>query len=384
MGRKQPSLTKCLLVLPLLIVFFCGASFAATYDGNGSWQFTTSDGWVNPGSAGCLPEEGYTATATITQNGNNVTVVTLGTTYTGTVVGSTYTVFAAYQEEGGLTADTLTFTLTSNTTGTGTTVWSWGMGGYSCNGGSTLTLLKTETDRIPSEYTGWWYFPGRNNGNGISLEVQNNVLYLAWYTYDDSGRPVWYTSGNIMSAADSYSGDLRVWTGWALGTTPSTFQSSPVGTIQITFLSSDDALVEWTLGGKTGSYFIGKFMDFMAPGVKDPRDIHGWWRDPAADGMGLFMEAQGGGIYIGWYHYREDGTARWWVSGNVFPVGSSTYSGDLSQWTNGPCIGCTDTIPSSPTVQGTITINFISESQAVLIWDGGQLNLERFIFYDMQ
>lgn len=384
MGEKKPVFTKCILALPLLIAFLCATSFAATYDATGAWQFSVSDSWVNPGNAGCLATEDFTATATITQSGDSVTVKTLDVTYTGTVVGSTYTVFATYAEDGGVTVDTLTFTLTTSTTGTGTTIWSWGMAGYSCNGGSALTLQKTETDRVPSEYTGWWYFPGRNNGNGISLEVQNNVLYLAWYTYDESGRPVWYTSGNIMSGLNSYSGEIRVWTGWALGTTPSTFQSSPAGTIQITFLSSDDALVNWTLGERSGQYAISKFMDFIAPGVKDPRDIHGWWMDPAADGMGLFMEAQGGGIYIGWYHYREDGTARWWVSGNVFPLGSNAYSGDLSQWTNGPCIGCTDTAPSQPTDQGNITINFINENQAVLTWDGGQLNLQRFIFYNMQ
>jgi hypothetical protein len=382
--RKQPTLTKYLLILPWLIVFLSGVSFAADYDATGTWQLTTSDNWMDPGSTGCSPEDSYTAYATITQNGDSVTILTLGATYTGPVVGSTYTASATYQKEGAQAANTLTFTLRSDASGSGTTVWSLGMGAYSCSGGANLTLSKTEADGYSSEYTGWWYFPDKDNGNGISLEVQNGALYMAWYTYDESGRPVWYTSGNIMSDAESYSGDLRVWTGWPLGTTPSTFRSSVAGSIQITFFTSDYALVDWTVGEKSGWSFITKFMDFMAPGVRDPRDLHGWWKAPEADGMGLFMEAQGGGMYIGWYHYREDGSPRWWVSDNVFPIGSSTYTGDLSEWTNGSCIGCSETKPDPPSGMGKITINFLSESRAVLTWDGGQLNLERFIFYNMQ
>ena len=35
----------------------------------------------------------------------------------------------------------------------------------------------------------------------------------------------------------------------------------------------------------------------------------------AFPGMGVFLENQGGTLFLAWYHYGEDGTSRWWSAG---------------------------------------------------------------------
>jgi hypothetical protein len=114
-----------------------------TYDATGTWTYSTSNNWVNPGTAGCTVEANETVTVTMTQTGTNVEVVIKGETYTGTVSGATYTGTASYPEEGGTTTTTVTFTLSSSTSGSGTVVWSWTDGSESCNGGSDISLTKS-------------------------------------------------------------------------------------------------------------------------------------------------------------------------------------------------------------------------------------------------
>jgi hypothetical protein len=113
--------------------------------GDEVWYFQTTNNWAQ----GCQPEEDDEGTAIITQTGNDVTVlVEDGPTYTGTVEGSTYTVSASYEDEGGTVEETATFTLTSATEGSGTLAWSWTGDELSCNGGSSLYLTKQDGKTI--------------------------------------------------------------------------------------------------------------------------------------------------------------------------------------------------------------------------------------------
>ena len=120
----------------------CGA---ATYDATGSWNYSTSNGWVNPGNAGCTPADSETGIAiVITQNEDTVTIVINGITYTGTVSGSTYTLSASYPYSGGTITQTNIITLSSSTSGSGTNSWSWISGTFNCNGGGNISITKLE------------------------------------------------------------------------------------------------------------------------------------------------------------------------------------------------------------------------------------------------
>ena len=70
--------------------------------------------------------------------------------------------------------------------------WAWLAYGYSCNGGSSVTLSRADPVQQTSDYTGWWY-NDLKPGTGISIELQGETLLLAWYVFDEAGKPVWYT-----------------------------------------------------------------------------------------------------------------------------------------------------------------------------------------------
>ena len=353
--------------------------FAATYDATGSWRYTAYNNWVNPGSAGCPPEPDHTYTISITQNGNDVIIVLDNITYTGSVVGAVYNVSASYAEDGGTTVDSSAFTLSSNDSGSGTVTWDWNASGYSCNGGCDITLERIGSSSPQNTYTGWWFDP-TESGTGISIEVQGSMLFLAWYVFDSQGQPVWYTSGGAMTDSETYSGAILEWTGPPLESTYYTPQSSPVGSIQIIFQSSDQASVSWSVGSIQGTMNIVRFLDVIAPGQKDSRDIHGWWWNPLYSGTGVFIECQGGMLFMAWYHYSNDEIARWWSSGNPFINGSNTYNGVLTEWSNGKCLGCRYRPPIPSSAPGDVSLQFTGESEAVLTWAGGSLNIERFRF----
>jgi hypothetical protein len=117
-------------------------SGSTTYDATGEWTYTTSDNWVNAGTAGCSADPAETLTVSVTQYGTSVDVVIKGKTYSGTVSGTTYTGTASYAEDGGTTTVTVTFTLSSDSAGSGNVAWLWSDGVYSCNGGSNISLVK--------------------------------------------------------------------------------------------------------------------------------------------------------------------------------------------------------------------------------------------------
>jgi hypothetical protein len=138
-----------------LTVGQCGI---ATYDATGTWWYSETNNWANPGNAGCTPEDDETGTAVITQTGDNVKIVAKGITYTGTVNGADYTVTATYPENGGTTTVDVNFTLSSDTSGSGTVTWSWTDNTFSCNGEADLSIIKytdvTWVDRVGVDVVG--------------------------------------------------------------------------------------------------------------------------------------------------------------------------------------------------------------------------------------
>jgi hypothetical protein len=96
------------------------------------------------------------------------------------------------------------------------------------------------------------------------------------------------------------------------------------------------------------------------------------------------MECQGGGLYMAWFHYGPEGYPRWWSSGNRFEKDYPVYNGALDQWSNGECLNGPHVVPDEPTHPGGVTIQFFNNGEVKLLWSGGELNLQRFMFYNLQ
>ena len=130
------------MVMMIGVCFCSGNGFSATYDATGTWDYSTTGNWVNPGSAGCTAESDETDILTITQTGDSFTWVLGGETATGTVSGATYSVSYSFPDSGGTTTIFVVATPSSSTSSSGIFTWSWSDGYYYCNGGGNISMTK--------------------------------------------------------------------------------------------------------------------------------------------------------------------------------------------------------------------------------------------------
>jgi MoaA/NifB/PqqE/SkfB family radical SAM enzyme len=228
-------------------------------------------------------------------------------------------------------------------------------------------------------YNGWWFNPDES-GTGVSIEVQSEVLFMAVFTYDEkSGDPVWYYSGGKMSDRFHYHGKLLRRARTVREGGDEQFQSSDIGTVDVFFLSQDEASLEWALESRKGTKKLVRFMDSVSPGSKDPRDIHGWWYDPDHNGMGFFMEAQGDSMAVAWYSYDDSGSPIWWYCLGHFPLGETKFTGIIKEFHHGQCLGCFYREPAFKEL-GEMRIHFAKNRRASLFWNGTSYSLERFSY----
>jgi hypothetical protein len=126
-------------------VFLNAEAPAVTYDATGTWTYSTSNNYLDPGQDPlCIAQPNETATSTVTQNGNRVTIVAFGEMYNGYVTGANYIASSCFADIGGKASVILTFTLSSSTSGSGSVYWLWQGPDIppQCSGGSDLSLTK--------------------------------------------------------------------------------------------------------------------------------------------------------------------------------------------------------------------------------------------------
>ena len=237
--------------------------------------------------------------------------------------------------------------------------------------------------KLPNDrsMTGWWY-NSAEPGTGLATQVSDGRMFVTWFVYDGLGRTSWYSAGGEMDNRTSFSGTLYSWSGWPWGTPYFAPTPKAVGNIVVNFDTPEEGKVTFTVSidGKVVTKTFSSFMEDFAPGNEDSRHITGWWYDPAFNGMGFFLDAQGGRMALAWYNYREDGTSRWWTSYNYFSDGAQIYLGSLDGWKDGQCSTCPYSGPPKymQGEGGSITITFQDEEHAQAQIGDVLLHLERF------
>jgi hypothetical protein len=89
-----------------------------------------------------------------------------------------------------------------------------------------------------------WYFNANESGRGFNIEIQNNVLFMAGFLYDTTGKPIWVVSGGPMSSDRTYSGAaIQTANGQSLGGSYHAATSVPFGTASITFPTTTTASI---------------------------------------------------------------------------------------------------------------------------------------------
>jgi hypothetical protein len=88
-------------------------------------------------------------------------------------------------------------------------------------------------------------------------------MFLTWFVYEDTGRPIWYVASNctVKANGNGCSGTLYRTSGPPGPITSATFDSSKVrvtavGTIDATFTDSNNGVITYTAEGVPGSKSI--------------------------------------------------------------------------------------------------------------------------------
>lgn len=108
------------------------------------------------------------------------------------------------------------------------------------------------TSALPSyTFTDIWYNP-TESGWGLSItHHSSNAAFIAWYTYDEFGKPKWYYMSNCPMVGNSCSGPVYETTGPAFGPTfdSSRVTSTAVGTMTLSFSAYGTAVMSYYVKG---------------------------------------------------------------------------------------------------------------------------------------
>lgn len=234
-----------------------------------------------------------------------------------------------------------------------------------------LCLQTIQAEAAPE--SGWWWNPAES-GRGFSIDIQGNSLFMAGYFYESDGRSTWLASGGAMQSTMAYQGALQAWRGGQTltGNYQAASPSSSPGNISLQF--SDDT--HGTLTWPGGTIPIERFM--FGSGSSSFQPETGWWWNASESGRGIYIEKQGGSLFMAGYMYDGSGNPVWYSSGNA--VASPTlYQGNWSEYRNGQTMTGTYKAPSAPTSAGSVSVQFNSTTSATLtLPDGVQKQLTRF------
>lgn len=132
-----------------------------------------------------------------------------------------------------------------------------------------LTCTPTTAPRTTAtNYTDLWWNP-QQQGWGLNIVHQGDVIFFGWYTYGPDQRPMWVSGTGQRQANGSFTGDLNrpvsgTPFGQINGAPATTFPVPKVGTFTLSFSNGENASFNWTLDGVTQTRTLTRF-DFGSP-----------------------------------------------------------------------------------------------------------------------
>ena len=208
----------------------------------------------------------------------------------------------------------------------------------------------TTADRSPFAQGHWWE-PARS-GSGFDIFSAAGNVGVVWFTYDESGKPVWYTAGGPLASIGSQSWPLMKhrWTGGRKQ------PPTEVGTVALTLRHPESMEVAWTLEGKSGKSAI---EPLTFSGVVNEIDHSGHWFDPGNSGWGFSLQEQGDVLGGTLFTYDLAGEPTW-VSGYVRGASTVEYSAF-----SGACPSCPYRAPQASSA-GRLAFDFAGEAAATV------------------
>jgi Ig-like domain-containing protein len=207
----------------------------------------------------------------------------------------------------------------------------------------------------PTNFEGlWWASPAASeDGWGLNLAHQGDVIFATWFTYDLTGKGWWLsmTANRVVSTSTTE----QVYTGTLLQSSGPPFDSVPfsptlvrsvaVGTGKLSFSDPDNGTFTYTVNGATQAKSITRQVFGPLPTctfnlLSDLTQAYNyqdlWWAAPAGveSGWGINLTHQGDIIFATWFTYGGDRSPLWLVVAAP-KTAPGTYAGTLYQ-TSGP------------------------------------------------
>ncbi len=218
----------------------------------------------------------------------------------------------------------------------------------------------------------WWRSPaGMENGWGVNVTHQGEILFATWFTYDTDGTGMWLVMPSSTRTAEGvYSGELYRTTGPAFSVTPwaGTVGATVVGTATFTFTDSNDGTFAYVVNGISQSKPITKQVYSSvpaciagAPHTASPNYQALWWASPpgSESGWGVNVAHQGDILFVTWFTYGASGRGQWLVMPDAMRTAAGTYSGPIYR-TTGPAFNVTPwagTVGVTQVGSGTFTFS---------------------------
>lgn len=215
-----------------------------------------------------------------------------------------------------------------------------------------LPLLGATVEERSAFRQGHWWDPSRS-GHGFEI-LSNTVgqVFVVWYTYDDGGRPTWYTAQGDQTSMGT------VWPlrkhRWSEGRV---VESTDVGILRLSVNHFHSMTVSWQVGSGQGTWSL---EPFVQSGLINEVDLTGHWYNPSQSGWGMTLVDQGDVFGAVIYAYDSSGQPTWLAG---FDRGKGTRI-DL-RWTRGTCPSCPyRTVESEPA--GSIDIGYRDDTEVTV------------------
>ncbi len=198
----------------------------------------------------------------------------------------------------------------------------------------------SQTPYVPAVQPTGMYFDPMRSGEGFAYDLlEDNHVWLQWFTYDDQGNQKWYTGFGTFEANRITISTLNETTGGVFGTA---FDASKIarkafGSLEITFNSGVEmaavgyqhvsrtasALFTDVEGNKLRTNFVqlsivkgalnlAEHVDLLVPEVSPIGLVSGSWYNETRSGEGYVLEVlEDGNAVVFWFTYDTQGNHMW-------------------------------------------------------------------------
>ncbi|MFO1494683.1 MAG: S8 family serine peptidase [Lysobacterales bacterium] len=187
-----------------------------------------------------------------------------------------------------------------------------------------------------------FYSASAHPGYALYLTHQDDTIAVAWYTYAENARPVWFTAATTRQPDGSYRGDYLQSSGTPLPLiqgSPALLSSRVRGQLSLHFRDSGLLDVGFVPTGGAPQQRVLEALAYAQPtpvcrytldareGASNHTDL--WW-NPAENGWGLGLAEQGEAIFLAWYSYAGDGEPQW-LTGLLARQADGSFQGALNR-----------------------------------------------------